>query len=128
MNHDIRKNVITGMCPVCHSVIRKTYSDKYHNVCYCTGCGLEYGNPGMWRRYGTPKKVLNNQHIKALLDDAYNQLVDKEPYLDVQIIVNCLDIVAKQQTGYGCPDIPLWKLHSWGYEVVSGNLVRKVIG
>ena len=126
MNHDIQGNIILGCCPVCHGLIRRSYGDKYHTVGYCEGCGLEYGNPSIWRRYGTPKKVVNNRYIKMLLDDAYNQLVVTEPYLDVQTMVNCLDIVAKRTTGYGCPDIPLWKLKSWGYVVVAGNLVRMV--
>lgn len=125
MNHDIRKNVIIGCCPVCHGIIRKCYNDKFHTVGYCEGCGLEYGNPTMWKRYGTPKKVVSNADVKALLDDAYNQLVVKEPYLRVQTVVNCLDVAMKQTTGYGCPDIPLWKFRSWGYDVVAGNLVRR---
>ena len=125
MNHDIRKNVIIGCCPVCHGVIRVSYHDKVHKVGYCEGCGLEYGNPTMWKRYGAPRKTIKMWEVRMLLDDAYNQLSITEPYLEMQRVMNMLDLASKRTTGYGCPDITRRMLKSWGYDVVNGILVKQ---
>ena len=119
---------ILGTCPVCQHVIRMAYGDKVHKVAYCTGCGLEYGNLVGRVRYGLPKKVITDLEVQRMLNEAYAALIKHEPRLQVQILVQCMNVVSVRMTGYGCPDIPLWKFKKWGYSITAGYITRDVKG
>jgi hypothetical protein len=123
MYGDNPNNRILGTCPICQHVIRLAFGDKVHKVGYCSGCGLEYGNPGQ-ARYGIPKKVITDVEVQRMINEAYGQLIQHHPRLKVQIIINAIDKVSIRMTGYGCPSVPVWKLRKWGYDVVAGYIIR----
>jgi hypothetical protein len=108
-------------------VIRLAYRDKYHTVGYCTGCGLEYGNPGQ-QRYGIPQKVITMVEVRRLLNEAYGTLVIHEPRLKMNVLMKCLDMAAIRMTGYGIPSIPTYRLKQWRYEIVAGYITRMDTG
>lgn len=119
---------IMGTCPVCHHVIVLDYRDKIHHVGHCTGCGLEYGNPMGLPAHSAPKKVLTDIEVHRMLNEAYGQLVEHEPRLKASTVVTCMNKVAVRMTGHSVPDIPIWKLSRWGYDVVAGYITRRESG
>jgi hypothetical protein len=124
---DISNNVILGCCPVCHCVIKRAYKDKVHNVGYCTGCGLEWGNPEQ-RRYGLPQKVITRVEMRRMLNEAYGQLSPHEPHLEVRTLMRCMQLVAVRMTGYSIPDLTVRQLREWGYDVTAGYITKRVEG
>jgi len=124
MYGDNPNNRILGSCPICQHVIRQAYGDKVHKVGYCTGCGLEYGNLVNRVRYGTPKKVITDVEIQRMINEAYGVLIQHHPRLSATILLKCIDVVSIRMTGYGCPDIPVWKFKRWGYEITAGYITR----
>jgi len=125
MYGDNPNNRILGTCPVCQHVIREAYGDKVHKVAYCTGCGLEYGALPNRVRYRIPHKVITDLEVQRMINEAYGALIQCHPKLEVVVLVKCVDIVSRRMTGYGCPDIPVWKFKNWGYDIVAGYIIRR---
>jgi hypothetical protein len=115
---------IIGYCPVCHSIVRLSFRDKFQTVGYCTGCGLEYGNT-LSERWGTRRKVITEVELRRLVNEAYGELSKIEKRLKIQTFVQTLNLASTRMTGYGIPDIPVRTLNRWGYDVVAGYIVKR---